>query len=223
MTTKIGEFIKEKRNDLGVTKEQIGEAMGITASTVGQIETGSIKKPPRHRLEGLSYYLGLDLDKILGMIGQKADGINNYEEQLRKENIGGQSKRGVKPKDYLKHIKKPSRVFIEILLLREIISSELEILVEGLTEKEVYQGLKNGCFTWGYGEEYPNCILKNGKPVAKIHHNAEEYLKENTRDVLISKYLGSITENYINEFAENLAESLTRLGSHAEDYLEDRE
>ncbi|MBQ8616332.1 MAG: helix-turn-helix transcriptional regulator [Clostridia bacterium] len=44
MTT--GQRIKDRRLELGMTAEQLGEKVGVTKSTIGRYETGSIEKIP---------------------------------------------------------------------------------------------------------------------------------------------------------------------------------
>lgn len=41
---KIGERIKQAREDLGFTQEQLGEIIGVNKSTIQRYETGKIKK-----------------------------------------------------------------------------------------------------------------------------------------------------------------------------------
>jgi transcriptional regulator with XRE-family HTH domain len=66
----FGAELKRRREALGVTREALGEAAGISASTVRQIEAGSIKRPPLRRLEGFASVLGWPVASQLSVLGE---------------------------------------------------------------------------------------------------------------------------------------------------------
>ena len=59
----IGEIISNKRKDLGLTLEDVGNAVGVDRATVMRWEKGLIQKMGRDKIESLSRVL--DLDPVL--------------------------------------------------------------------------------------------------------------------------------------------------------------
>lgn len=57
---KIGEIIYTRRKELGLTLEEVGEAVGVGKSTVKKWETGSISNMRRDRISRLAQVLRLD-------------------------------------------------------------------------------------------------------------------------------------------------------------------
>lgn len=56
----IGKLIKERRKFLGLTLEQVGDAVGVKKSTVMKWESGKIQNMRRDRIKRLSDILGID-------------------------------------------------------------------------------------------------------------------------------------------------------------------
>jgi len=71
-TTKLGQFIREKREKLNLSRKEFSEKMDendrISASTIGQIETGWIKRPPLNRLRQFAKILGVSVQKLKNLL-----------------------------------------------------------------------------------------------------------------------------------------------------------
>lgn len=98
----IKDLIREKRQELGLTYEQLGELVGVGKSTVRKWETGMIENMRRDNIIALSKALnispailmGWDFDEV-----KKTDVTSNYSkeeqqhiEDLRKLNTEGKDK-----------------------------------------------------------------------------------------------------------------------------------
>jgi len=70
--TKLGQYLRKKREDKGLSRKQVSDRMleeaRITASTVGQIERGEIKRPPESRLAEFARILKVSLAKLKSFI-----------------------------------------------------------------------------------------------------------------------------------------------------------
>lgn len=71
MPSQYGTELKKRRESLGITREALGASAGISASTVRQIEVGSIKRPPLKRLEGFASCLGWPVAEQCAVLGGK--------------------------------------------------------------------------------------------------------------------------------------------------------
>jgi len=70
-TKKIGMFLKELRNENGMTQEQLGEKIGVSNKTISRWETGNYM-PPVECLNMLSDIYHISINEILG--GERASG-----------------------------------------------------------------------------------------------------------------------------------------------------
>ena len=70
-TKKIGMFLKELRNENGMTQEQLGEKLGVSNKTISRWETGNYM-PPVDCLNMLSDIYHISINEILG--GERASG-----------------------------------------------------------------------------------------------------------------------------------------------------
>ena len=70
-TKKIGMFLKQLRNENGMTQEQLGEKLGVSNKTVSRWETGNYM-PPVEYLKILSDIYRISINEILG--GERASG-----------------------------------------------------------------------------------------------------------------------------------------------------
>ena len=70
-TKKIGLFLKELRNENGMTQEQLGEKLGVSNKTISRGETGKYM-PPVDCLNMLSDIYNISINEILG--GERASG-----------------------------------------------------------------------------------------------------------------------------------------------------
>ena len=70
-TKKIGIFLKDLRNEKGMTQEQLGEKIGVSNKTISRWETGKYM-PPVECLNMLSDIYNISINEILG--GERASG-----------------------------------------------------------------------------------------------------------------------------------------------------
>lgn len=70
-TKKIGIFLKDLRNEKGMTQEQLGEKLGVSNKTISRWETGKYM-PPVDCLNMLSDIYNISINEILG--GERASG-----------------------------------------------------------------------------------------------------------------------------------------------------
>ncbi len=68
---KIGAFLKELRNEKGMTQEQLGERIGVSNKTISRWETGNYM-PPVDCLSILSGIYNISINEILA--GERASG-----------------------------------------------------------------------------------------------------------------------------------------------------
>lgn len=85
MTT--GEKIKERRLQLGITAEQLGDYIGVSKSTIGRYEKSSIKKIPYINLLHIAYALNTTIKALsadekepTGKDGELIDMIDQMED-----------------------------------------------------------------------------------------------------------------------------------------------
>lgn len=64
----LGERIKERREQKGLTLEEVGEYVGVTKSTVRKWETGDIENMKRDKIAKLAEVLSVSPLYIMGMI-----------------------------------------------------------------------------------------------------------------------------------------------------------
>ncbi|MBQ8209525.1 MAG: helix-turn-helix transcriptional regulator [Clostridia bacterium] len=70
-TKKIGMFLKQLRNENGMTQEQLGEKIGVSNKTISRWETGNYM-PPVDCLNMLSNIYNISINEILA--GEQASG-----------------------------------------------------------------------------------------------------------------------------------------------------
>ena len=64
-TGEIGDRIKELRKEKGMTQKELANAMGVTASMIGQYETG-IRIPKYETLERVAKALSISVETLMG-------------------------------------------------------------------------------------------------------------------------------------------------------------
>ena len=67
MADNVGKLIHDRRKELGVTLEKIGNACGVNKSTVMRWENGRAKDIKRSHIEILSRLLYLPIEALLGL------------------------------------------------------------------------------------------------------------------------------------------------------------
>ena len=65
LTGAIGDRIKELRKESGMTQKELANAMGVTASMIGQYETG-IRTPKYETLERIARSLSVSTEALMG-------------------------------------------------------------------------------------------------------------------------------------------------------------
>ena len=63
----MNELIKNRRKELGITLEEIGDYVGVSKTTVQRWESGNISNMRRDRIKKLSEILRIDADLLLGI------------------------------------------------------------------------------------------------------------------------------------------------------------
>lgn len=135
----IKDLIREKRQELGLTYEQLGELVGVGKSTVRKWETGMIENMRRDNIIALSKALNISPALLMGWDFSKTEinTHNNYskEEQkhiddLRKLNDIGKNKVITYTKDLMDNPK-----FINEPIQKQ---SENEISATSIADFELY-------------------------------------------------------------------------------------
>ena len=85
----LGDNIKNRREELGLTLQEVGEYIGVSKATVQRYESGEIKNLKLVTIERLTQVLKInpvylmgweDNDRIFGFNGDSEDVFNNYRE-----------------------------------------------------------------------------------------------------------------------------------------------
>lgn len=64
----LGDFLKQKRDELGLSNDDLAQAAGVDVSTLGQILAGDIICPPDARLRGLAERLGVTFEELIDLV-----------------------------------------------------------------------------------------------------------------------------------------------------------
>lgn len=124
-TKKIGMFLKQLRNENGMTQEQLGERIGVSNKTISRWETGNYM-PPVECLNMLSDIYQISINEILG--GERASG--DEFARIAEQNIT----------DTLKELEKDFKVFerkmFGILALTTLLTIIIIVLLPLKTVKD---------------------------------------------------------------------------------------
>ena len=81
----LGNFLREKRDELELTNADLAEAAGIAESTVQGILSGDIDRPPDNRLEGFASLIDVSVDELKGMLEQLNPDTEWFVETISKK------------------------------------------------------------------------------------------------------------------------------------------
>lgn len=76
----ISQLIHDRRKELGLTLQNVGDACGVTKSTVGKWESGMIANMRRDKLTLLADVLELPVESLIG--GKEPEDTDEIEEYL---------------------------------------------------------------------------------------------------------------------------------------------
>lgn len=80
----IAERIHNRRKELGLTLEEVGEAIGTTKSTMHKYETGKIQKLPTNIIEPLAKVLDVTPDYLFGWSEEEKETYKREAEEADK-------------------------------------------------------------------------------------------------------------------------------------------
>ncbi|MDR1329548.1 MAG: XRE family transcriptional regulator [Oscillospiraceae bacterium] len=67
-SVKLGERIKQLRQQKGLTQGQLGEIVGVQRAAIGKYEKGGIVNPPLVAIKALAAFFGVSTDYLLGKV-----------------------------------------------------------------------------------------------------------------------------------------------------------
>lgn len=81
--TRLGDEVRRMREELGLTQAEVADRMGMSSSTVGDIETGRILRPPDECLTALAEALGTTRGHLLDLIPDERKNMTIYVKATR--------------------------------------------------------------------------------------------------------------------------------------------
>lgn len=69
----LGRILRERREQLGKTQEEVADAVGVTQESVGKIELGKTRAPRPLTLQRLASFLRLDIADLYLALGRAND------------------------------------------------------------------------------------------------------------------------------------------------------
>lgn len=72
-TNRLGDFIREKRNELGLSRSALAASAGISHTELRRIETGERKEPSGSNLRAIATALGISTQEIFEIAGLLPD------------------------------------------------------------------------------------------------------------------------------------------------------
>ena len=85
--SKIGTWIRNRRESMEISTDELAKAMGISPNTLNQIETGSIERPPDERLRGAARILKVSFEHLIGLLPKskrEMEAVQNMKDQMIK-------------------------------------------------------------------------------------------------------------------------------------------
>lgn len=73
----FNKYLKNKRNDLGLSTRELANKCGICFTTISRLETGKAKNPNIYTLIKLNVEAGFDMSEMLDTF------LNNYKEDKK--------------------------------------------------------------------------------------------------------------------------------------------
>lgn len=83
----MAERIRQRRNALGYTMEELGAMVGVQSSAVNKWEHGTVSNIPRSRIHKLAIALECDPVWLMGIDSQSSEAISNATSDIDKEII----------------------------------------------------------------------------------------------------------------------------------------
>lgn len=100
---KVGELIKERRDELNITQKKLAGLLGVASSTISRWEGGQIRDIKRAQIYLLSKYLYIPIDTIIGLSNE----TSTEDLEIVKKRISIQSKlENINDKSKLESIEK---------------------------------------------------------------------------------------------------------------------
>jgi transcriptional regulator with XRE-family HTH domain len=82
----LGEWLRERRHEAGISTTQLAKRIGITDGTISRIEQGFIVSPDPRKLRAISEQLDLNLADVYAMAGYAAPtDLPSFQPYLRRK------------------------------------------------------------------------------------------------------------------------------------------
>ena len=163
---KIGRFLKELRNEKGITQEQFAEQLGVSNRTVSRWETGS-NMPDISLLVEIAEYMDVSIPEIING-ERKSENMNSEVKEV-----------ATAVADYAEEEKttllKKVRCFSMIGLIALIVGLIMES-VNPDTGIPIIEALRGACFGLGVGALVSSVLFTTGKMEA-LHAKKSKNIK----------------------------------------------
>ena len=133
----IGAYIRQKREDQGLTQRQLCEGI-CEAATISRIESGQ-QTPCRSRLSALLQRLGLPDDRYFALLSPNETEISSLQAEIRSCSVHGRRERGLELLAELENIMEADDNIIRQFILRSRVllgdygfEEQLDILLEAI-------------------------------------------------------------------------------------------
>ena len=116
----IGEVVKRRRKELGLTQEELCEGI-CEPSTISRIESGR-QVPAKNKLDALLQRLGLPGDRYYALLSRNKLEISNLQSQIISCNVSKNKRDGLQYLEKLKELVSEDDLLIRQFILRSKIS-----------------------------------------------------------------------------------------------------